>query len=139
MARVADVYPILAFLAGALPGGDSPPWIVQGTYMGDEQTTVGAHGEQSTPPLGMGGVLRSNLANEEFIQWLPETMVQFAEQTGAGGVPAGGGSGPTFEASAPLAVPAGGGSGPLLKPARHSPTPWPSREKRDASHRGRAL
>ena len=28
------------------------------------------------------GVLRSNLANEEFIEWLPETMVQFAEQTG---------------------------------------------------------
>ena len=31
------------------------------------------------------GVLRSNLANEEFIKWLPETMLAFAEQTGAGG------------------------------------------------------
>jgi hypothetical protein len=29
--------------------------------------------------------IRSNLANEEFIQWLPETMLDFAEQTGAGG------------------------------------------------------
>eukprot|EP01052_Picozoa_sp_SAG31_P007707 SAG31_NODE_371_length_16628_cov_3.741943_15_plen_103_part_00 len=33
----------------------------------------------------LAGVLRSNLANEEFIQWLPETMLAFAEQTGAGG------------------------------------------------------
>jgi hypothetical protein len=32
----------------------------------------------------LGGILRSNLANEEFIQWLPETMLAFAEQTGAG-------------------------------------------------------
>lgn len=36
--------------------------------------------------VGSGaGILRSNLANEEFIEWLPETMLAFAEQTGAGG------------------------------------------------------
>lgn len=29
---VAYVYPILAFLAGTLPGGASPEWIVRGTY-----------------------------------------------------------------------------------------------------------
>jgi len=32
---VAYVYPILAFLAGTLPDGGSPPWIVQGTYMSE--------------------------------------------------------------------------------------------------------
>ena len=30
---VAYVYPILAFLAGTLPGGRSPEWIVPGTYL----------------------------------------------------------------------------------------------------------
>ena len=40
--------------------------------------------QQARPHL-QGGVLRSNLANEEFIQWLPETMLAFANQTGAGG------------------------------------------------------
>lgn len=75
------VYPILAFLAGTLPDGGSPPWIVQGTYMGERAPS---------PPLAdkvphLAGVVRSNLANEEFIQWLPETMLQFAEHTGAGG------------------------------------------------------
>lgn len=69
---VAYVYPILAFLEGTLPNGGSPPWIVQGTY------------DASQTPL-LGGVTRSNLANEEFIKWLPDTMIQFAEQTGAGG------------------------------------------------------
>ena len=91
---VAYVYPILAFLAGTLPGGGSPPWIVQGTYdMSDARARdVSATLPKKQPPMqsapprvGAGGVLRSNLANEEFIQWLPETMVQFAEQTGAGG------------------------------------------------------
>ena len=75
---VAYVYPILAFLAGTLPDGGSPPWIVQGTYMGAPLRLT-----EEVPEIG--GVVRSNLANEEFIQWLPETMLQFAEQTGAGG------------------------------------------------------
>jgi hypothetical protein len=70
---VAYIYPILAFLAGTLPGGGSPPWIVHGTYSSGSDVDVGA------------GILRSNLANEEFIQWLPETMLAFANATGAGG------------------------------------------------------
>ena len=74
---VAYVYPILAFLAGTLPGGGSPPWIVTGTYMSGSLS--------AEPAVGLGSILRSNLANEEFIKWLPETMVDFAQQTGAGG------------------------------------------------------
>jgi hypothetical protein len=35
-----------------------------------------ASGGQAVHRLG-AGVLRSNLANEEFIKWLPETMVRF--------------------------------------------------------------
>ena len=60
-----------------MPGGGSPPWIVHGTYTSDALQT------QTHPLSARAGVLRSNLANEEFIQWLPETMVEFAEQTGA--------------------------------------------------------
>jgi len=75
---VAYVYPILAFLAGAMPGGGDPTWIVQGTYMNEDASSQLGVGQ------GLGGVLRSNLANEDFIKWLPETMLAFAEQTGAG-------------------------------------------------------
>lgn len=92
---VAYVYPILAFLAGTLPGGGSPPWIVQGTYMSTYMSGESTRDASATLPTqsaaaagvgaGMGGVLRSNLANDDFIRWLPETMVEFAEQTGAGG------------------------------------------------------
>lgn len=89
------MYPILAFLAHTLPGGGSPSWITQGTYMssasnadvgGDSLVSSLQGKEPASPQLGEGGgVLRSNLANEEFIKWLPETMLAFAEQTGAGG------------------------------------------------------
>ncbi len=78
---VAYVYPILAFLAGTLPGGGNPSWIVQGTYMSE----TNAESNRLSGTAALGGILRSNLANEEFIQWLPETMLAFAEQTGAGG------------------------------------------------------
>lgn len=77
---VAYVYPILAFLAGTIAGGGNPSWIVQGTYMSDTGDSSSQFSSQRA-----GGILRSNLANEEFIQWLPETMLAFAEQTGAGG------------------------------------------------------
>ena len=64
------------------PTGGSPPWIVQGTYMADQASEL----LQGVPYMAdqelLQGVLRSNLANEEFIEWLPETMAQFAEQTG---------------------------------------------------------
>ena len=65
---------------------------IHGTYMSNAYTHNVSMGrdvratlpKESVPQLG-AGVLRSNLANEEFIQWLPETMIEFAEQTGAGG------------------------------------------------------
>jgi hypothetical protein len=86
---VAYVYPILAFLAKTLPGGGSPSWITQGTYMSSSSNAdiglVGGDAASSLQAEEGGGVLRSNLANEEFIRWLPETMLAFAEQTGAGG------------------------------------------------------
>jgi len=114
---VAYVYPILAFLAGTLPNGGSPPWIVQGTYdaydthnapttgvqsnlhahstvhamnrsravSGAVHGAAGKHAQSGEQTPLLGGIMRSNLANEEFIKWLPETMLQFAEQTGAGG------------------------------------------------------
>ena len=96
-----------------MPGGGDPSWITQGTYMsdrematqqadpydsfiGDQQLSSSSSSSSSSGMTGMagqttrmdkaqlGGILRSNLANEEFIQWLPETMLAFAEQTGAG-------------------------------------------------------
>ena len=91
-----------------MPGGGDPSWITQGTYMsdremaarqadpydsfiGDQQLSSSSSGMtgmagQTTrmDKAQLGGILRSNLANEEFIQWLPETMLAFAEQTGAG-------------------------------------------------------
>ena len=90
---VAYVYPILAFLANTLPGGGSPPWITQGTYMSSSTMSSLQSGLDAEPAstqfnasaASEAGVLRSNLANEEFIKWLPETMLAFAEQTGAGG------------------------------------------------------
>lgn len=83
---VAYVYPILAFLAGTLPGGGNPPWIVQGTYMHASRQRRGNEFRRAVAETAqLGGILRSNLANEQFIQWLPETMIQFAEQMGAGG------------------------------------------------------
>ena len=79
----ADVYPILAFLAGTLPGGRSPAWIVPGSYDMLSSPT--------RPPLPLdahdspNGPLRSNLASPEFQQWLTGAMVDFANATGAGG------------------------------------------------------
>ena len=65
--------------SGNSPGssGGSPPWIVHGTYMSNAYTHNVSMGrdvratlpKESVPQLG-AGVLRSNLANEEFIQWL---------------------------------------------------------------------
>jgi hypothetical protein len=84
---VAYVYPILAFLAHTLPGGGSPDWITEGTYM-SSKSSLHSHLEPlvlDTAAGSEGGVLRSNLANEDFIKWLPETMLAFAQQTGAGG------------------------------------------------------
>jgi hypothetical protein len=49
------------------------------------QTRAVIENDKNARGLLGGGILRSNLANEEFIQWLPETLLQFAEQTGAGG------------------------------------------------------
>jgi hypothetical protein len=77
---VAYVYPILAFLAGTLPGGASPPWIVQGTYAASSARAHGRHG-----PHALNGVARSNLANRDFQVWLPATLLAFANATGAGG------------------------------------------------------
>ena len=68
---VAYVYPILGFLAGTYPGGADPPWIINGTYEND-----------AFAPKRRA---RSSLAAPSFQQWLPDTMVAFAEQTGAGG------------------------------------------------------
>lgn len=97
---VAYVYPILAFLAGTLPGGKSPPWIVPGVYdlpkvMGGGPARL-THGEyeamldQNTAKGNGGntvltGPLRANLASPEFQEWLPRTMAAFAKATGAGG------------------------------------------------------
>jgi hypothetical protein len=86
---VAYVYPILAFLAGTYPGGTNPPWIVNGSYYLEDQSG-------RRPPLPLGdkgggdgrfgnGPLRSSLAAPSLQKWLPDTMVAFAEQTGAGG------------------------------------------------------
>jgi len=72
---VAYVYPILAFLAGTLPGGASPPWVVHGTY---------SSSDLATKRLGLGP-MRSDLASPALQQWLPKTMRRFADQTGAGG------------------------------------------------------
>lgn len=79
-----DVYPILAFLAGTYPGGTNPPWIVNGSYdledrSGRMRLPLSLRGELGNGPL------RSNLAAPSLQQWLPDTMVAFAKQTGAGG------------------------------------------------------
>lgn len=67
---VAYVYPILAFLANTLPGGGSPSWITEGTYMGSPRSMES--GVELLPRSlragPYGGVLRSNLANEDFIK-----------------------------------------------------------------------
>ena len=57
----ADVYPILAFLAGTYPGGTNPPWIVNGSYdledrSGQMRPALSLRGELGNGPL------RSNLA-----------------------------------------------------------------------------
>ena len=91
---VAYVYPILSFLAGTLPGGRSPEWIVNGTYL---QRRLGRLGRETTggsrgPPPDLAsasglsrGPLRSSLASEAFQEWLPSTLLAFANETGAGG------------------------------------------------------
>lgn len=87
---VAYVYPILPFLAGTLPGGRSPPWIVNGTYLQRRQSVAPQQGAVPVPGLhsadGAGfSLLRSSLASEAFQTWLPMTMLAFANATGAGG------------------------------------------------------
>ena len=89
---VAYVYPILAFLAGTLPGGKSPPWIVPGVYTlpkvmggGPVRLTHGTVEGDASDGSMLTGPLRSNLASEEFQAWLPATMAAFAKATGAGG------------------------------------------------------
>ena len=98
---VAYVYPILAFLAHTLPGGQSPEWIVNGTYMYSRMLgTPGAVLGTAAPPLPSSiaashqtaftpdvarGPLRSSIANEAFQEWLPHTLLAFANATGAGG------------------------------------------------------
>jgi hypothetical protein len=87
---VAYVYPILAFLANTLPGGGSPPWIVPGTYDG-EHRGAGEQQRQRRPPRAQpgsrekNGPPRSNLASPDFQEWLPSTLLAFANATGAGG------------------------------------------------------
>ena len=70
MRPVAYVYPILGFLAGALPGGASPPWIVNGTYLAAATSTASpaspASAASAAPraaaALLRSGPLRSDLA-----------------------------------------------------------------------------
>ena len=95
---VAYVYPILAFLAGTVgcpPGagrckdGTNPPWIVNGSYyLKDHASDIMP--EAARPALWLGGELgngpmRASLAAPSLQEWLPDTMVKFAAQTGAGG------------------------------------------------------
>ena len=100
---VAYVYPILAFLAGTVgcpkgegrcDSGTNPPWIVNGSYDLLDRSSAGRpplslRGEDSTKNevgLGLGnGPMRASLAAPSLQKWLPDTMLAFAEQTGAGG------------------------------------------------------
>ena len=94
---VAYIYPILGFLAGTLPGGASPPWIVNGTYRAAatpaspatpaapiSPASTAAALRAATAPL-RSGPLRSDLASPALQRWLPDTMLAFANATGAGG------------------------------------------------------
>jgi hypothetical protein len=90
---VAYVYPILAFLAGTVgcpsgsgrcTGGANPSWIVNGSYDLIDRSMA------ERPPLSLrgesgNGPLRASLAAASLQKWLPDTMVAFAAQTGAGG------------------------------------------------------
>ena len=102
---IAYVYPILAFLAHTLPGGASPPWIVNGTYYAAASTASNStapafasaavpHAPAAAPrvaaaphaaPLVGAGPLRSDLASPALQRWLPHTLLAFANATGAGG------------------------------------------------------
>ena len=88
---VAYIYPILGFLAGTLPGGASPPWIVNGTYRAAatpaapiSPASTAAALRAAAAPL-RSGPLRSDLASPALQRWLPDTMLAFANATGAGG------------------------------------------------------
>jgi hypothetical protein len=101
---VAYIYPILGFLAGTLPGGASPPWIVNGTYLAaatpasptsptspastasaiSPASAAAALRAAAAAPL-RSGPLRSDLASPALQRWLPDTMLAFANATGAGG------------------------------------------------------
>ena len=90
---VAYVYPILAFLAGTVgcaPGagrckqGTNPPWIVNGSYDLEDRSAAG-RGPLSLRGESGNGPMRASLAAASLQQWLPDTMVAFAAQTGAGG------------------------------------------------------
>ena len=63
---VAYVYPILGFLAGTLPGGASPPWIVNGTYFAAATSTATPASPAAAPRAAAAprrsGPLRSDLA-----------------------------------------------------------------------------
>ena len=75
---VAYVYPILAFGAGEPPGNTStlPSWIINGSY---------ADGAGAARLRENHGPLRATLASVEFQQYIVKAMLDFAEQTGAGG------------------------------------------------------
>ena len=90
---VAYVYPILAFLSGTVgcpPGagrceqGTNPSWIVNGSYDLEDRSAAGR------APLSLrghegNGPMRASLAAASLQRWLPDMMVAFAAQTGAGG------------------------------------------------------
>ena len=92
-------YPILAFLAGTVgcpkgagrcDSGTNPPWIVNGSYdlldrSGARRPPLSLRGD-ADDGLGLSnGPMRASLAAPSLQKWLPDTMVAFAEQTGAGG------------------------------------------------------